>query len=371
MSPVASTTPSAWHAATPPTSTSSSPRSTATSAPARPIRASSCAGFSLDRSPDRKPAVGRGTRRFMPSATPWAVVNPGSVGVRALPSVRHGLDGERRPHAVAHPAGSDDSRRQARRLDAADQVAPEPLRRLLRQRGDDDLVEVPVAHRRFDGLERVRASDESFDLPSCGWPQTPLCRLQRPVGCLAVGDVRNEQGELAGTGFGARPTSSIRRCVDAVRFATMRTRVTCADSIGCSLLARLDVVTTLSPPDAQRKRLVLVEVPAAGPPDAASRRLGRALRAPVHGGAPQRLATGGLDPRPASAHHLPVDVDRPAREVGRQPPRAVRAGVSWVGGEADAATRELAAPALHHESERSALAACREPHCADAPRRPR
>ena len=56
-------------------------------------------------------AVGRGTRRFRPSAAPWALVDPGSVGVRALPGVRHGLDGERRPHAVAHPAGSNDSRR--------------------------------------------------------------------------------------------------------------------------------------------------------------------------------------------------------------------------------------------------------------------
>jgi hypothetical protein len=49
-----------------------------------------------------------------------------------------------------------------------------------------------------------------------------------------------------------RRTASIRRLVDAVRFATMRTRVFCCDSIGCPLgsVRSSMAITTLSLPDA-------------------------------------------------------------------------------------------------------------------------
>jgi hypothetical protein len=39
-----------------------------------------------------------------------------------------------------------------------------------------DLVELALVHRLFDGLERVGASDESFNSPSRGRPQESLRR---------------------------------------------------------------------------------------------------------------------------------------------------------------------------------------------------
>ena len=62
------------------------------------------------------------------------------------------------------PRGRDDRRHgQAEALDSIDRVAAQPLRCLLGQRRDDDLVEAAVADGRLDGCDRIGAPDEAVD----------------------------------------------------------------------------------------------------------------------------------------------------------------------------------------------------------------
>jgi len=60
---------------------------------------------------------------------------------------------EPRALILARFAGNDCGHGEAQALDAAYEVASQPLRWSFRQRRDDDLVEVPVVHRVMDGGE--------------------------------------------------------------------------------------------------------------------------------------------------------------------------------------------------------------------------
>ena len=93
--------------------------------------------------------------------------------------------------------GEDGLHWQAEPLDLAHEIAPQPLRRPLGQGRDDDLVEVPVAHGLLDGGEGVGPADQPLDRAAGGAPQQRDRVLERPVGLLAIGDVRDEDGELA------------------------------------------------------------------------------------------------------------------------------------------------------------------------------
>ena len=70
-----------------------------------------------------------------------------------------------------------------------------PLRALLGQRRDDDLVEVALRDRARDGLEGVRSADERVDRPARGALEQRDGELQRPVRRLAAGGVGDQQGE--------------------------------------------------------------------------------------------------------------------------------------------------------------------------------
>ena len=80
-------------------------------------------------------------------------------------------------------------------LHVPNQVSLEPLRHSSRPRRADDLVEVAPAHDVLGRRERVGSADESFDPSFRSLPHQPECCLQRPVACLAVGDVRDEKRE--------------------------------------------------------------------------------------------------------------------------------------------------------------------------------
>src|SRR3954465_7841120 len=91
---------------------------------------------------------------------------------RPAPPLPAAADAHRPRHVVAVLDGVDDrllprdDRRhgQPETLDPCDQVAPQPLRALLRQRRDDDLVEVALTHRLLDGAVWLGPTDEALDL---------------------------------------------------------------------------------------------------------------------------------------------------------------------------------------------------------------
>jgi hypothetical protein len=73
----------------------------------------------------------------------------------------------------------------AQRLHAPRQVAPQPLEHARGRRRDDDLVKVPVPHRRFDGLERLRADGDRLDAGIGGvLSDGALDQLRRAIGKL-------------------------------------------------------------------------------------------------------------------------------------------------------------------------------------------
>src|SRR5215218_599296 len=86
---------------------------------------------------------------------------------------------------------------QPQALDLAHEVPAQPLGCLLRQRRDDDLVEVPVADGVLDRGERVGTADEPLYRATGRAPKHRHGVLERPIGSLAVGDVRDKQRELA------------------------------------------------------------------------------------------------------------------------------------------------------------------------------
>ena len=81
-----------------------------------------------------------------------------------------------------------------------------------------------------DGLDRVGASDESFNLPS-RLPQEPLLRLSVQSAALRSVTSGMSSANWQGLASARRRTASIRRGVDGVRFATMRTRVVWGNSM--------------------------------------------------------------------------------------------------------------------------------------------
>src|SRR5829696_4207957 len=107
-----------------------------------------------------------------------------------------------------------------------------------------------------------------------------------------------------------RPTASIRWGVDAVRFATIRTRVTCAASIGCSCSWARDGGMTLSSPDTQRKRR-----------GCRDRGVVRAGAGVVRPGGLVRLgvvAVDGTKVAAAATHHATRSYEEIAREILEQ-----------------------------------------------------
>ena len=60
------------------------------------------------------------------------------------------------------------------------------------------LVEAAVADRRFDRGDRIGAADAAVDASSGRSREERQRRLQRPIGVLAIADVRDQQGELTG-----------------------------------------------------------------------------------------------------------------------------------------------------------------------------
>src|SRR3954470_12881289 len=59
----------------------------------------------------------------------------------------------------------DEGHGQAETCDPVHEIAPPPPRALRGERRDDDLVEVSLADRARDGLERVRAAGHGLHLP--------------------------------------------------------------------------------------------------------------------------------------------------------------------------------------------------------------
>jgi hypothetical protein len=89
-------------------------------------------------------------------------------------------------------AGDDRGHGDAQPFDAADEVATEPLRRPFGQGRDDDLVEASLAHGLVDGFEWLWAACKPLDRSSRGAHQQRQGGVERPVGRLAIADVRDE-----------------------------------------------------------------------------------------------------------------------------------------------------------------------------------
>src|SRR3954453_9304132 len=117
------------------------------------------------------------------------------------------------PHADAVVEGVDDrlaslgdeGHGQAQTCDPMHEVAPPPPRALLAQRRNDDLVEVLLADRACDGLERVRPAEHALHLAVRLALEQRNRILEGPVGHLAAWSVGDEQGE--GTRRGPRATT--------------------------------------------------------------------------------------------------------------------------------------------------------------------
>ncbi len=85
---------------------------------------------------------------------------------------------------------------EAQRLDAGNEATPQPPRRLLRKRRDDDLVEVAFADRVLHGHEGVRAPNQAVNgLVGCS-AQELNCVVASPIGRLTVADVGDKEREL-------------------------------------------------------------------------------------------------------------------------------------------------------------------------------
>ena len=188
--------------------------------------------------PDRVPCSAHlGARRGSALATPFSNVATRYLDFRWVQGSARSHDSSCAPHRrhrhrrppssiassvdISPPSGRSPSPA-IPTFDAPDQVAPQPLRD---RRGSVETMisSNPPRGPLLDRLERVGPADQ----PSTFLPprvEQPERGLQRPVGRLAVGDVRNEEGELAGPVSARRRTASIRWGVEAVRFATIRTR---------------------------------------------------------------------------------------------------------------------------------------------------
>ena len=100
----------------------------------------------------------------------------------------------------------------------------------------------------LDRYERVCAADQMIHGPAGRSAQEGKGGVQRPVGCLGLLDVGDQQGELGRLCLRTTPNSSRRRGVDAVRLATTKTRF--ADDRCMVDLLRLAVIVAATLPPA-------------------------------------------------------------------------------------------------------------------------
>jgi hypothetical protein len=105
---------------------------------------------------------------------------------------------------VPHDFGNHRRHRKAQPLDAGDEVPSEPPRHAFRQRRHDDLVEAPFPDSALHRLERIRTANEAVHRTAGCPPHERQSHIQRPVGCLSVGGVRDEQRELTASSRCAR-----------------------------------------------------------------------------------------------------------------------------------------------------------------------
>jgi len=121
-----------------------------------------------------------------------------------------GATGTRRARLVANPRRppgrledgtcgvlllADHGHGHAEPLHLVGQVCSQPLGHAVRQRGDQDVVEIPFGQRVLDRLKRVGVADDALNRAMSGALKQRDRALKRPVLAAARPDVRDEQRE--------------------------------------------------------------------------------------------------------------------------------------------------------------------------------